>query len=84
MWDYPQEKYFKRVKELLTQAPILLYYDPARPTVVSADVSSYGLRAALFQEIDSNFKNNSICITLNSAERIYAQIERVVNLYICI
>lgn len=45
-----------REKELLTLTPFLSYYDPPRPSVVSADTSSYGIRATFFQEIDGNLK----------------------------
>lgn len=62
-----------REKELLTLTPFLSYYDPPRPSVVSADTSSYGIRATFFQEIDGNL--NEFSHTLNSAERKYAQIE---------
>ena len=34
---------FQRVKELLTQTPILTYYDPNKPIMISVDASSYGL-----------------------------------------
>ena len=58
VWVYnePQEKSFQRAKELLTQAPILIYYDPSKPIIISADVSSYGLEGAIFQEENKTLK----------------------------
>ena len=50
VWNEPQEKAFQRVKELLTQTPILTYYDPSKPIIISVDASSYGLGGAIFQE----------------------------------
>ena len=40
-WDKPQEKAFALIKRLVTQAPVLAYYDSKRPTIVSADASSF-------------------------------------------
>ena len=48
-WDSTQEKTFSEVKQLLTDAPILHYYDPELPVIVAADASSYGLGAVLYQ-----------------------------------
>lgn len=73
--NYPQEKQFKRLKELVTHAPILLYDDLTRTIVVSTDENSYGLRAALVQEIDGNLMIFVSC-TPNSTERKYVQIEK--------
>ena len=42
-WNELQEKAFQRVKELLTQTPILTYYDLSKSVIISTDASSYGL-----------------------------------------
>ena len=50
-WDKAQQASFDKTKELLTFTPMLSYYDSTKPTVVSADASSYGIVAVLMQPI---------------------------------
>ena len=71
--DSPQKIAFRRVKELISTAPTLQYFDPKKETVVSADASSYGLGGVLLQE----GRPIAFCSkTLNASERNYAQIEK--------
>ncbi|XP_052778759.1 uncharacterized protein K02A2.6-like [Mya arenaria] len=50
LWDAPQEQAFSKVKEIITQAPVLGYYDPKKPLVVETDASKYGLGCCLMQD----------------------------------
>jgi hypothetical protein len=62
---------------MLTNAPVLSFYDPNLPTVVSSDASSYGIGGVLMQQHGEIWKPVSFCsCMLMSTEKGYAQIEK--------
>ena len=68
-----QEKGFKVLKKLATEAPVLKYFDPKKPTKLSVDASSTGLGAVLLQE------GHPIAYAskaLTDTQKNYAQIEK--------
>ena len=46
-WGPPQDKAFQEVKQTLSVAPVLVFYDVTKPEVITCDTSKSGLGAAL-------------------------------------
>ncbi|KAL3193785.1 hypothetical protein MRX96_000081 [Rhipicephalus microplus] len=46
-WRKEQDLAFQRSKELITKAPLLVHFDPAKPVVLTVDASLYGVGAVL-------------------------------------
>ena len=53
-WGPSQIQAFAKVKEVLTNTPLLALYDPISDTKVSADASSFGLGAVILQKSANN------------------------------
>ena len=78
-WDSPQVNTFDKVKDMITDTPALAFYDSQKPVavVISADSSSYGLGAAIYQVSNNELKPIIFASrTLSMAEKKYAQIEK--------
>ena len=72
-WSEAQEMAFVNIKKLVSDAPVLRFYDDKKPLVIQCDASEYGLGAALLQE-DQPLAYISRALT--DTETRYAQIEK--------
>ena len=72
-WSEEQDKAFNEVKRLVSQAPVLSYYQPDQPLSIQCDASQKGLGAALIQDgRPVAYASRS----LSDTEQRYAQIEK--------
>ena len=72
-WQSSQENAFQKIKQLVTDAPILRYYDVTDPVTLQCDSSDFGLGATLLQHGQPvAFASR----TLSPVEQRYAQIEK--------
>jgi transposase InsO family protein len=69
----PHGAAFEQLKQLLTQAPVLAYFDHRKQIVIQADASNGGLGAAMSQD---GQPCEFISRAMTSSERNYAQIEK--------
>ena len=72
-WSQAQDKALAEVKRLLTQIPVLVYFDPKRELVIQSDASNGGLGAVLLQD---GHPLGYTSRTLTDAEKRYAVIEK--------
>ena len=72
-WQHEHDAAFEKVKELVTQASLLKYYDPEEEITVQCDASDKGLQAALMENRQPiAFASRA----LTDPETQYAQIEK--------
>ena len=72
-WQRPQSKAFNEIKDLVTKASILRYFDVSKNITVQCDASQYGIGATLLQEAQPVHHANR---ALTTTEQNYAQIEK--------
>jgi len=72
-WQSSQEMAFQKIKQLVTEAPVLRYYNVADPVTLQCDSSDFGLGATLLQLGQPvAFASRA----LSPVEQRYAQIEK--------
>jgi len=72
-WQYEHDRAVQRLKDVLTSAPVLAYYDVKKGVTIQADASQSGLGACLMQ---SGKPIAYASRSMTSAECNYAQIEK--------
>lgn len=77
VWSCAQQKAFDQLKRDLTSTPVLTLYDPNKELKLSADASSYGLGAVLFQKEGEQWRPVAYASrSLTETEQRYAQVEK--------
>ena len=72
-WEHEQIAAFKQLKDMLSNAPVLAYYDVKTPITIQVDACKSGLGGAIFQN------NKPVAMAskaLTSAQENYAIIEK--------
>ena len=79
LWKEAQEKSFNTIKELLTGAEVMAYFDPTKETELVTDASPSGLSAILMQNTPGKEDRRVVAYAsraLTMVERRYSQTER--------
>ena len=78
VWTQEQQQSFNTLKETLTSAQVMSYYNPDAETRITVDASPVGLGAILEQKQQDGHFHPVVYAsrTLNATERRYSQIER--------
>ena len=72
-WTPEAEKAYKKIKKMVSETPLLRYYQPSKELLIEWDASSKGLGAALMQDSQPiGYASRA----LTSTEQNYAQIEK--------
>jgi len=77
-WSEDCDRAFRAVKTKLTEAPVLMHYDPELPIRLAGDASNYGIGAVL-SHVDANGQEHPIAFvsrTLSQCEKNYSQVEK--------
>ncbi|UYV62275.1 K02A2.6-like [Cordylochernes scorpioides] len=64
---------FEKLKNMVSNAPILTFFDPTKPITISSDASQYGIGTVLMQ---GGQAIEYASFSLNATQRKYAQIEK--------
>ena len=72
-WTQKQETSFESLKRMITNSPVLKFFDPKKPTRVSVDTSSKGIGAVLLQD---QYPIAYASKSLTTCQQNYAQIEK--------
>ena len=73
IWGPEQDKAFQTVKQIITEAPVLQYFDPAKPATLQIDANSKGIGAVCLQGRKSIAYTSK---TLTESQTSWAQIEK--------
>lgn len=73
VFDEPQTQAFNEVKRIITNAPVLGYFDPSKQLVIECDSSQNGTGCCLMQDGKPIAYASK---TLTQTEKMYAQIEK--------
>ena len=72
-WTDQQAKAFQELKNMVTHSPVLMFFDPTKPTTISVDASSKGMGAVLLQDQRPIAYASK---SLTATQQNYAQIEK--------
>ena len=78
IWEVQQAKAFEKTKVMLSEAPLLVHFDPSFQIVVHTGASPYGVGAVLSHKMPEE-SERPVCYasrTLSPAERNYGHIEK--------
>ena len=73
IWDACHDRAFQKIKDVLTDSPVLAYFNPNKDVTLQVDASKYGIGATLLQE---GKPVSYASKTLTLSEVGYAQIEK--------
>ena len=73
IWTETHDSSFKKVQQMVTEAPVLAFFDPAKELLIQCDASALGLGAVLLQN-GKPLAYSSRALT--PTEKNYAQIEK--------
>ena len=77
-WSDECDRVFKQVKTKLSEAPVLMHYNPNLPISLAGDASNYGIGAVL-SHVDAKGQEHPIAFvsrTLSQCEKNYSQVEK--------
>ena len=83
-FDKHQQQAFEKLKDLVTEYPLLKLFDPSLPIKVTSDASQHGLGAILEQCHDNKwFPMEYASRSLTSSEKNYCRLERECLSIVC-